>query len=80
MRRLVLATRNTKKIVELDRILTASGLVGPDAVELSGPEVYASLPDIPETGLTFAENALIKVRRGRFFGMPGQALPMFFER
>jgi XTP/dITP diphosphohydrolase len=62
MRRLVLATRNKNKIVELERILTAAGLVGPDAVELLGPDVYAALPDIPETGSTFAENSLIKAR------------------
>ena len=59
MRRLVLATRNTKKISELERILQAAGLTD---VELAGPEIYAALPDIPETGLTFAENSLIKAR------------------
>ena len=62
MRRLVLATRNKNKLVELERILAAAGLVGPDAVELLGPEVYATLPEIPETGATFAENSLIKAR------------------
>ena len=59
MRRIVLATRNAKKIAELERILAAAGLTD---VELAGPELYASLPDIPETGLTFAENSLIKAR------------------
>jgi XTP/dITP diphosphohydrolase len=62
MRQLVLATRNKNKIVELERILAAAGLVGPHAVQLLGPEVYAGLPDIPETGMTFAENSLIKAR------------------
>jgi XTP/dITP diphosphohydrolase len=56
---LVLASRNTKKIAELERILVAAGIAG---VELAGPEVFAALPDIPETGLTFAENSLIKAR------------------
>ena len=59
MRRIVLATRNAKKITELEHILQAAGLTD---VELVGPELYASLPDIPETGLTFAENSLIKAR------------------
>ncbi|MEY9934731.1 XTP/dITP diphosphohydrolase [Catenulispora sp. GP43] len=59
MRQIVLATRNAKKITELQRILLAAGL---DDVELAGPELYAALPEIPETGLTFAENALIKAR------------------
>jgi XTP/dITP diphosphohydrolase len=56
---LVLASRNTKKIAELERILRAAEITG---VELAGPEVFAALPDIPETGLTFAENSLIKAR------------------
>lgn len=51
--RLVLATRNAHKVVELERML--GGAVGldplPDAVELP-----------PETGTTFAANALIKAR------------------
>jgi len=59
MRQIVLATRNAKKIAELQRILLAAGLTD---VELAGPELYASLPEIPETGLTFADNALIKAR------------------
>jgi XTP/dITP diphosphohydrolase len=53
--RVVLASRNEAKLVELRRILEAAGL----AVELVGlPEG----PDVPETGRTFAENALIKAR------------------
>ncbi|GAA2044846.1 RdgB/HAM1 family non-canonical purine NTP pyrophosphatase [Catenulispora yoronensis] len=59
MRQIVLATRNAKKIRELERILLAAGLTD---VELAGPELYAALPDIPETGFTFTENALIKAR------------------
>ena len=74
MRRLVLATRNKNKLVELERILTAAGLVGADAIELVGPEVYAALPDIPETGMTFAENSLIKARAvAAATGMPAIA-------
>jgi len=59
MRQIVLATRNAKKIRELERILLAAGLTD---VGLAGPELYAALPEIPETGLSFAENALIKAR------------------
>jgi XTP/dITP diphosphohydrolase len=59
MRQIVLATRNAKKITELQRILLAADLTD---IELAGPELYAALPEIPETGLTFAENALIKAR------------------
>jgi XTP/dITP diphosphohydrolase len=59
MRQIVLATRNAKKITELQRILLAADL---SDVELAGPELYSALPEIPETGLTFAENALIKAR------------------
>ena len=54
--RLVLATRNPHKIVELGRILEESGL----DVDLVGVDAFADLPDVPETGATFAENALLK--------------------
>src|SRR5947207_1878977 len=50
--KIVLATRNAKKLVELQRILSGVSLVGLD-------DAY---PEVPETGLTFAENALIKAR------------------
>lgn len=55
-RTIVLASRNAKKVEELQRILTASGL----DVDLVGAEVFAGLPDIAETGTTFSENAHIK--------------------
>ena len=55
---LVLATRNQKKLAELRRILDEAGL----AVELAGPEVFEQVPDIAETGTTFAENAMLKAR------------------
>lgn len=58
MTTLVLATRNTKKLAELRRILDEAGL----AVELAGPEVFAEVPEIAETGQTFEENALLKAR------------------
>jgi XTP/dITP diphosphohydrolase len=58
MSTLVLATRNLKKLAELRRILDDAGL----AVELAGPEVFAEVPEIAETGQTFEENALLKAR------------------
>ncbi|MDZ7577248.1 MAG: RdgB/HAM1 family non-canonical purine NTP pyrophosphatase [Candidatus Nanopelagicales bacterium] len=53
---LVLASRNAKKIEELRRILAAAGL---DAV-VRGPEAFTDLPEIPEIGATFSENAMHK--------------------
>jgi XTP/dITP diphosphohydrolase len=57
-RRLVLATRNAHKVGELHAILTAAGL----DVELVGADSYPEIPDVKETGVTFAENALLKAR------------------
>ena len=54
--RLVLATRNPGKVVELGRILGAAGL----RVELLGVDAFPDVPDVRETGITFAENALLK--------------------
>jgi XTP/dITP diphosphohydrolase len=54
--RLVLATRNEHKLVELRRILADSGL----AVELVGVTDFEGVPDVAETGETFAANALLK--------------------
>lgn len=68
--RVLLASRNPGKLVELRRIL-AAGTGG--AVDLVGPDDAAvpSYPDVPETGLTFAENALLKAREGvRRTGLP----------
>jgi XTP/dITP diphosphohydrolase len=60
--RLLLATRNTKKLVELRRILAASpSLIDVELVGLDDVEAY---PQAPEAGLTFAENALMKAREG----------------
>ncbi|MEU8827285.1 RdgB/HAM1 family non-canonical purine NTP pyrophosphatase [Streptomyces sp. NPDC048636] len=55
-RRLILATRNAYKITELRSILGESGL----DVELVGADAYPEVPDVKETGVTFAENALLK--------------------
>lgn len=56
--RVVLATRNKKKVAELRSILADAGL----DVELLGTDEFPDLPDVAETGITFAENALLKAR------------------
>jgi len=56
--RLVLASRNTHKIVEMRRILTELGL----DIELVGTDEFPDLPDVEETGNSFAANALLKAR------------------
>jgi len=55
--KLVLATRNVHKVAELRRILAEGGLEG---IELVGVEAFPSVEDVVETGVTFAENALLK--------------------
>jgi XTP/dITP diphosphohydrolase len=61
--RYLLASRNAKKLEELRRILVGVDLVGLDDVP--------PYPDAPETGLTFADNALAKARDGvRHTGLP----------
>ena len=60
--KLLLATANKKKLVELQRILDVA--LGADRVALVGLADFEGYPDVPETGLTFGENALIKAREG----------------
>jgi XTP/dITP diphosphohydrolase len=60
--KLLLATANTKKLVELQRILDLA--LGASRVTLVGLGDFEGYPDVPETGLTFGENALIKARAG----------------
>ena len=60
--KLLLATANQKKLVELQRILDAA--LGASRVTLVGLGDLDDYPDVPETGLTFGENALIKARAG----------------
>jgi XTP/dITP diphosphohydrolase len=56
--KLVLASRNAGKIVEVRRILNDAGC----DVELVGLEAFPHAPDVPETELSFAGNALLKAR------------------
>jgi XTP/dITP diphosphohydrolase len=59
--RLVLATRNEHKVAELRRIIGEAGLTA-EAVELTGLDAYPAAPEVAETGVTFAANALLKAR------------------
>ncbi|KNB49376.1 RdgB/HAM1 family non-canonical purine NTP pyrophosphatase [Streptomyces caatingaensis] len=69
-KRLILATRNPGKVVELRRILTDAAL----DVELVGADAYPEVPDVKETGVTFAENALLKAHAlARATGLPAVA-------
>ncbi|MQA79453.1 MAG: RdgB/HAM1 family non-canonical purine NTP pyrophosphatase [Streptosporangiales bacterium] len=56
--RLLLATRNAHKVEELRRILAAAG-IGAEIVDASA---FPEVPDVAETGATFADNALLKAR------------------
>jgi XTP/dITP diphosphohydrolase len=68
--RLVLATANQHKIIELTRILAASSV----DVELVGLDQFPGAPDVAETGATFTENALLKaVAIAEFTGLPAVA-------
>ncbi|MEU3273206.1 RdgB/HAM1 family non-canonical purine NTP pyrophosphatase [Saccharomonospora sp. NPDC006951] len=55
--RIVLATRNAKKLDELRRIVVKRGL---GDVEVLGLSDVDDFPEAPETGATFEENALAK--------------------
>ena len=59
--KLLVASRNAKKLRELRRVLDAAGLVG---IELIGLDEVPPFPEAPETGATFEENALAKARDG----------------
>ncbi|WP_419995329.1 RdgB/HAM1 family non-canonical purine NTP pyrophosphatase [Streptomyces boninensis] len=68
--RLILATRNANKVTELDAILTGAGL----DVELVGADAYPEIPDVPETEVTFAGNALLKAHAlAKATGLPAVA-------
>ncbi|MGN2641301.1 non-canonical purine NTP pyrophosphatase [Nocardia takedensis] len=61
MVRLLVASRNAKKLVELRRILDDAGVAGIEVVGLDDVPTY---PEAPEIGATFEENALAKARDG----------------
>ncbi|MER5256312.1 MULTISPECIES: RdgB/HAM1 family non-canonical purine NTP pyrophosphatase [unclassified Streptomyces] len=70
MTRLILATRNAGKITELKAILADAGLTH----DLVGADAYPEIPDVRETGVTFAENALLKAHAlAKATGLPAVA-------
>jgi XTP/dITP diphosphohydrolase len=70
MRKLVLATQNSGKIKEFERLL---GEFVSD-VQVLGLRDFPDMPDIPETGRTFIENSLLKARGiSQFTNLPALA-------
>ncbi|NLU66536.1 RdgB/HAM1 family non-canonical purine NTP pyrophosphatase [Streptomyces sp. HNM0574] len=68
--RLILATRNAHKVGELRAILAEADL----GFELVGADAYPEVPEVKETGVTFAENALLKAHAlARATGLPAIA-------
>ena len=61
MKKIVLATHNLGKVVELERLLNGADL----DVQVMGLRDFPDLPDVDETGSSFVENALIKARAVR---------------
>lgn len=65
--RLVLASSNAGKVVELEQLLAGSGVA-------LVPQTHMGVTDADETGLTFVENALLKARHAaRLTGLPALA-------
>ena len=70
MTRLLLATRNAGKLAELQRLLE-SAVPGVEVLGLRDVDEY---PEAPETGASFAENALLKAREAvKYTGLPAVA-------
>jgi len=79
---IVLATRNAAKLRELARILGAEDSASQDdapqdrgeQIRLAGLDEFPGAPDVPETGATFEENALLKARAiADYAGLPAVA-------
>lgn len=65
---IVVATKNKKKLAELQRILKDTG------VHLLGLDSFPNCPEVEETGSTFAENAVKKAKEvAAFTGLPAIA-------
>jgi XTP/dITP diphosphohydrolase len=72
----VLATRNAAKLRELARILGAEDGAHHRGtqIKLAGLDEFPGAPDVPETGATFEENALLKARAiADYTGLPAVA-------
>ncbi len=61
MTRVLVASRNAKKLAELRRVLDGAGVSGLELVSLADVPPY---DEAPETGATFEENAVAKARDG----------------
>lgn len=59
--RLLAASRNSKKLAELQRVLERAAISG---LEVVGLDEVPEYDEAPETGATFEENALAKARDG----------------
>jgi XTP/dITP diphosphohydrolase len=59
MTRLLIASRNRKKLSELHRVLDGAGITG---LQLLTLDDVPSFTEAPETGATFEENAIAKAR------------------
>ncbi len=57
--RLLVASRNAKKLAELRRVVEQAGIEG---LEVIGLDEVPAFEEAPETGATFEENALAKAR------------------
>jgi XTP/dITP diphosphohydrolase len=67
---IMLATRNPAKLAELRRILAAAGV----GVTVADLDDAPGMPDVAETGRSFAGNALLKARAvAAFTGLPAVA-------
>lgn len=69
--RLVLATKNSGKVIEFRRILEELGAVN---LEVVGLDHFPEIGEIEETGSTFEENSLLKARTvSKITGLPALA-------
>ena len=70
MRKLVLATQNSGKIKEFERLLAEFA----SDIQVLGLRDFPDMPDIPETGESFLENSLLKARGiSKFTNLPALA-------
>jgi XTP/dITP diphosphohydrolase len=61
VQRLLVASRNSKKLAELRRVVERAGISG---LEVVGLDEVPEYDEAPETGATFEENAVAKARDG----------------
>ena len=69
--KIVIATRNRHKAVELQTLLRLSGC---DVVCLDEVDLHGNIPEVEETGTSFEENAFLKARTiAKITGLPSVA-------